>query len=99
MSSGSSYEDEFVRDTGPSSQRCELHREPLRIGLLTGGDDRSYAVSLASSLVASGIHVDFIGSDQVHDPDFDGNPLVDFLNLRGDQSPGAPMCVKAVRLL
>ena len=71
----------------------------LRVALLTGPDDRSYALGLTSSLVARGIHVDFIGSDQIDGPELHGTPLVDFLNLRGDQSPDAGLPTKVARLL
>lgn len=71
----------------------------LRIGLLTGADDRSYALGLTSSLAARGVCVDFIGSDQVDGPELHGTPFVNFLNLRGDQTQDAPLMRKAVRLL
>ena len=62
----------------------------VRVALLTGPDDRSYALGLTSSLVSRGIHVDFIGSDQIDGPELHGTPLVDFLNLRGDQRNVVP---------
>jgi D-inositol-3-phosphate glycosyltransferase len=71
----------------------------IRVALLTGPDDRSYALGLTSSLVARGICVDFIGSDQIDGPELHGTPLVEFLNLRGDQSHGASLASKVVRLL
>lgn len=72
---------------------------PLRIGLLTGGDDRSYAHGLTQSLVARGIAIDFIGSNNVRSPAVEPATLVAFLNLRGDQSTDAALHVKAKRLL
>ena len=71
----------------------------VRIGLLTGADDRSYALGLSTALMARGLALDFIGSDQVDGPELHGHPLVRFLNLRGDQSPAAPGWRKALRLL
>ena len=41
---------------------------PLQVGLLTGGDDKPYALGIASALVARGIRLDFIGSDAVDGP-------------------------------
>lgn len=73
--------------------------EAVRIGLLTGADDRSYALGLATALMARGVALDFIGSDQIDGPELHGHPLVRFLNLRGDQSPHAPAWRKAQRLL
>lgn len=73
--------------------------QAVRIGLLTGADDRSYALGLATALMARGVALDFIGSDQIDGPELHGQPLVRFLNLRGDQSPDAPAWRKAQRLL
>lgn len=71
----------------------------VRIGLLTGADDRSYALGLAMALAERGVHLDFIGSDQVDAPELHGTPCVRFLNLRGDQSIYASMLRKVQRLL
>ena len=58
-------------------------RRGIRIGLLTGGDDKPYALGLASTLLAQGVSLDFIGSDIVDGPVLHDNPRVNFLNLRG----------------
>jgi glycosyltransferase involved in cell wall biosynthesis len=71
----------------------------VRIGLLTGADDRSYALGLAASLVERGICLDFIGSDQIDGPELHGTPFVRFLNLRGDQSTNVSVSRKVGRLL
>lgn len=70
----------------------------LHVGLLTGGDDRSYALGLTSSLVAQGVQVDFIGSDNLDAPELHRTPLVTFLNLRGDQREDVGFVRKGVRL-
>lgn len=72
---------------------------PPEVALLTGADDRSYALGLTNALAARGIRVDFIGSDQVDGPELHGTPLVTFLNLRGDQSTGAGAPQKVLRIL
>src|SRR4030095_1073407 len=59
----------------------------LNIALLTGGGDKPYALGMAAALTSVGIHVDFIGSDDLSVPELLGNPRVKFLNLRGDQRP------------
>jgi D-inositol-3-phosphate glycosyltransferase len=69
-----------------------------RVGLLTGGDDRSYAVGLATALIARGVHLDFIGSDAVDAPELHDSPFFRFFNLRGDQSPRASLLRKVSRL-
>ena len=39
----------------------------MKISLLTGGSDKTYASGLLLSLIEKGIEVDFIGSDELHD--------------------------------
>ena len=38
---------------------------PISVALLTGGSDKPYALGLASALSSQGIHVDFVGSDEL----------------------------------
>jgi D-inositol-3-phosphate glycosyltransferase len=71
----------------------------FRICLLTGGDDRPYALGMACALAGQGISVDFIGSDKLDAPELHRSPLVAFLNLRGDQNEDAPLPRKVVRIL
>src|SRR5204863_9830812 len=61
-------------------------RSTLQIALLTGGGDKPYALGMAAALTSVGIHVDFIGSDDLSVPELLSNDRVKFLNLRGDQS-------------
>src|SRR5689334_13298915 len=71
----------------------------LEVGLLTGGDDRSYALGLTEALAAQGVRLDFIGSDKLDGPEFKQWPDVRFLNLRGDQREDVGAARKARRLL
>ena len=71
----------------------------LEVALLTGGGDRPYAVGLATSLVSHGVLVDLIGSDDLAVPELVKQPRIRFLNLRGDQSPNAPLIRKVVRVV
>src|SRR5262245_22570450 len=72
---------------------------PIRVSLLTGGDDRPYALGMALALVGQGISVDFIGSDKLDAPELHRLPLLTFLNLRGDQTEDASFGCKVVRIL
>jgi D-inositol-3-phosphate glycosyltransferase len=74
-------------------------RTELTIGLLTGGDDPHYAHGLTEALTAKGIGVEFVGSDRLDSPGLRANPLVRFLNLRGDQREDASRLRKVRRLL
>ena len=90
----------------PSTLNSESFREQAfrlstecKIALLTGGGDKPYALGLAEALTTAGLSIDFIGSDDLDVPGLVTNPRVNFLNLRGDQSPDAPVLAKALRIL
>lgn len=71
----------------------------IAVALLTGGGDRPYAYGIATALISKGASLDLIGSDELDFPEFHGKPNVNFLNLRGDQSPNVPLPQKAFRVL
>jgi len=70
----------------------------IRVALLTGAQDRSYALGLASSLLAQGISIDFIGSDTVNCPELHDRSGLRFLNLRGDQRENVSLATKILRI-
>ena len=82
-----------LRENGPEARRGN------RVGLLTGGDDKPYALGLASALLAQGVSLDFIGSDTVDGPVLHDNPRVNFLNLRGSQREDVGFARKLLRVL
>lgn len=71
----------------------------IEVGLLTGGMDRHYAVSLAMALVSKGVCLDFIGGDEVYSPELHGASRVNFLNLRRNWRRDASLARKVSRLL
>lgn len=75
------------------------HADSLNVALLTGGGDRPYALGLATALNDRGIGLDFIGSDDVNGPELHHTPLINFLNLRGDQRTNASPLRKLMRVL
>jgi D-inositol-3-phosphate glycosyltransferase len=60
-------------------------RASLDVGLLTGGQDRHYAVGLGMALMEQGLALDVIGSDEIDGPEFQGNTRARFRNLHGTQ--------------
>ena len=70
----------------------------VAVALLTGGGDRPYAYGLATALMSKGVALDLIASDELDCPEFNGRPGVNFLNLRGDQSPDASFVRKLLRV-
>src|SRR5207245_8421681 len=82
--------------SSPSSVSCPSN---LHVTLLTGGSDKAYALGLTSALVGQGISIDFIGSDELDTPELHTTPLVNFLNLRGDQRENVSFQRKARRIL
>ena len=71
----------------------------IEIGLLTGCQDRPYAFGLAMALVARGVRVDVVGSDEVDSPEMHSSPGLHFLNLRGNQREEINFTKKISRLL
>jgi glycosyltransferase involved in cell wall biosynthesis len=82
-----------------SSSPAPLNVPSMSIGLLTGGDDKTYAVGLTMSLASRGIFVDYIGSTAVDAPDLHTSPLIHFKNLRGDQNENVGYREKITRIL
>jgi glycosyltransferase involved in cell wall biosynthesis len=96
---------QLPRTTAPVQARVESGpgsigaRPAAAIALLTGGGDRPYALGITAALTARGVGVDFIGSDALDCPELRSQPLVNFLNLRGDQRPDASAPRKLWRVL
>jgi D-inositol-3-phosphate glycosyltransferase len=70
----------------------------IAVALLTGGGDRPYAFGLATELISKKAALDLIGSDDLDCAEFHGRPRVNFLNLRGNQSPDASLGSKVSRV-
>ena len=99
-----------VRDTeSPTSVKAEERtrtsqsrrqpESPLEVSLLTGGKDEHYAFGVAMALIGLGVHLDVIGNDELDRPELHADPRLHFLNLRGDQRPGASGREKMFRVL
>jgi D-inositol-3-phosphate glycosyltransferase len=70
-----------------------------QVALLTGGGDRPYAIGLATALIARGLYLDFIGSDELDTLELRMNPKLTFLNFRGNQTDDATLLRKISRVL
>lgn len=91
---GKSYQHpDGLRELTPSRTAPEI-----AVAVLTGGADKPYAFGLATALLANGAAIDLIGNDDLDLPEFHGKPGLNFLNLRGDQQPGASLLRKAFRI-
>jgi D-inositol-3-phosphate glycosyltransferase len=71
----------------------------LEVALLTGGKDEHYAFGVATALAVAGVRLDVIGNDELDRPELRAHPGLHFLNLRGDQRPGANSREKVLRVL
>jgi D-inositol-3-phosphate glycosyltransferase len=71
----------------------------MRVSLLTGGDDPTYAIPLAASLADQGIDVEFIGNDAMEGSSHLTRANIQYINLRGTQDPLAPLYSKVARIL
>ncbi|MBE0657261.1 MAG: glycosyltransferase family 4 protein [Bryobacteraceae bacterium] len=54
------------------------------IAILTGGFDKPYAYGIAMALVAQGLDVEVIGSDEIDSPELHSTHGLRFLNLHGE---------------
>lgn len=103
ISAGLSTNNDLSRPSSATAdKRSTLNNQPSttpRVSLLTGGGDKPYALGMAAALTSAGIHVDFIGSDDLNVPELLSNHWVNFLNLRGDQQHDAKAAVKILRVL
>jgi len=72
--------------------------DEIKVSLLTGGSDRPYVYGLTDGLLSKNATLDIIGSDELNDPEIYNKPGVNFLNLRGDQRPGANFRIKIARI-
>jgi glycosyltransferase involved in cell wall biosynthesis len=84
------------------SSECDdtlLGQSKLSVTLLTGGGDKPYVFGLANAVMAKGVAVDLIGSDDLDCSEFHGKPGMMFLNLRGDQRPNTSFIQKASRVV
>lgn len=76
-----------------------MNSNKLKISLLTGGQDIHYALGLLSGLVFKDIKVEFIGNNSMEQAEITKSKNVIYYNLRGDQSPNAPIEKKIIRVL
>jgi glycosyltransferase involved in cell wall biosynthesis len=83
---------------GLANSRIPHEATEISVTLLTGGGDRPYVYGLATELVSKHAAVDLIGSDHVDYPEFHGHASMNFLNLRGDQSPDSSLADKVSRV-
>ena len=72
---------------------------PFRVAVLTGGGDKPYAYGLVTELMRLKLGVDLICGNDLDLPEFRNRPSLNFLNLRGDQSPDAGLVAKMLRVL
>ena len=71
----------------------------LKVALLTGCTDRSYAFGLAMALSSRGVWIDIIGNDRVDSPEFHTVRNLNFLNLGGIQQSEASFLRKLFQVL
>lgn len=71
----------------------------MKVSLLTGGGDPTYALPLCSVLTSKGVHVDFIAGDAMADAEAVRVEKCHYYNLRGDQNPHVAVRTKVFRIL
>jgi D-inositol-3-phosphate glycosyltransferase len=86
-----------TEEGGPPSS--VIGRPIAHVAVLTGGDDRPYVLGLVEAFTSAGVIFDVVGSDDLSLPELLNNRLINFLNLRGDQSSDAGLARKIKRIL
>jgi D-inositol-3-phosphate glycosyltransferase len=71
----------------------------IGVGLLSGCQDRPYVFGLAMALLAKGVHLDIIGSDEIDSPELHAIPNLRFFNFRGNQRGSTGFAQKLWKLL
>lgn len=71
----------------------------IKVSLLTGGGDPTYALPLCSALTSMGVYVDFIAGDAMANANAVKVANCQYYNLRGDQNARAPIYRKVIRIL
>jgi glycosyltransferase involved in cell wall biosynthesis len=82
-----------------SAEATDVSAGSLRVAVLTGGGDKPYAHGLAACLISQGVHFDFVGSNELDEPELHQNSLMRFLNLRGDMRSDVATVQKVLRVL
>jgi len=90
---------EATNGSVPATGNVSARARNVEIGLLTGGGDKPYAFGLATALVGQGVHLDFIGSDELESIRRTASDRLRFLNLRGSQEDTSPLPEKVTRIL
>src|SRR5258708_32087880 len=85
--------------TRPGQGSQPLRHARLEVVLLTGCQDKSYALGLAMALSSKGVWTDVIGNDRVDSHEYHTTPNLKFLNLGGIQENNASILHKLRRLL
>ena len=76
-----------------------LRNNDLEIALLTGCQDKSYAVGLATAVSSHGVRTNVIGNDRVDCHEYHRTPNLKFLNLGGIQDSDVGFLSKLHHLL
>jgi D-inositol-3-phosphate glycosyltransferase len=71
----------------------------IKVGLLTGCQDKHYALALAMGLASDGVSVDVVGSDEVDSPELHTTANLRFLNLRGSRGNKYSFAHRVIRVL
>lgn len=71
----------------------------IEVTLLTGGSDKPYVLGLTAELLAAGVAIDVIGSDELECRELQNKPGLNFLNLRGELRTDASFISKVIRIL
>src|SRR5215470_15075754 len=88
-----------VNEFEAQQQRVPTLQPRMNTAVLTGCQDRHYALGLAMALASKGATVDIIGSDEIDSPELHATPNLRFLNFRRGQNESSRFALKLWKLL
>src|SRR3954462_8068958 len=99
MQTVSTVEESSAVEGAVQKQRTFNLSSGTEMALLTGCQDRHYAIGLATALASKGLDLDIIGSDEIDGPELHADPNLQFLNFRKGHSNNANVVQKIWKLL
>lgn len=89
----------LAKGPDPATEAQSLRHADLEVALLTGCQDKSYALGLAMALSSKGVRTDVIGNNRVDSHQYHSTPNLKFLNLGGIQDNDASIATKLYKTM
>jgi D-inositol-3-phosphate glycosyltransferase len=88
-----------ANDVGELREQAPAPQHEIAAALLTGCQDKSYALGLGLGLASHGVRLDVIGNDWVYSPKYQTTANLEFLNFGGIQPAASGFLKKLLQVL